>query len=85
MIENGFTKPPGAVGNLILFQIEMDQTVFFIAEREYGLFRAWFYLALWFVLFCSHQITIEISAAKKQNIFAKKKSLRCKFVFLRSL
>ena len=63
MIENSFTKPPGTVGDLVFLQIKMDQAVFLIAEHECGLFRARLYLALRFVLLCSHQITIEISAS----------------------
>ena len=63
MVENSFTKPPGTVGDLVLLQIKMDQAVFLIAEHEYGLFRARLYLALRFVLLCSHQIAIEISAS----------------------
>lgn len=88
MVENGFTEPSGTVCDFILFQIEMNQTVFFIAEQKHGLFCTWLDLALRFVLFRSHQITIEISACafplpvQKNKIFSIKRGIyRVKLYF----
>lgn len=57
VVEHCLPVPSGAVGDFVFLQIELDQTVLFVAEHEDRLSDARFHLSLQLVFSCAHQKT----------------------------